>query len=175
MKGKRGHKGLRKIGLMQLSVVRTLQCLVKGEALVSLCPGHAAIPLPSRLHHWSSDLGAAGILKYGIKDMTGCLTSICGCDLTWQAPLIWTRRPCGVRPINIWLLTAWQCDNAGLGRAAVAYNRDCSAAERCHKKGFAPVKWGKHLMWHLVACARLLPLAGSTGEFASSGPCRCCG
>ena len=32
-----------KIGLMQLSVVRTLQCLVKGEALVSLCPGHAAI------------------------------------------------------------------------------------------------------------------------------------
>ena len=29
--------------VMQLSVVRTLQCLVKGEALVSLCPGHAAM------------------------------------------------------------------------------------------------------------------------------------
>ena len=32
-----------KIGLMQLSVVKTLQCLVKGEALVSLCLGHAAM------------------------------------------------------------------------------------------------------------------------------------
>ena len=32
-----------KIGLMQLSVIRTLQCLVKGEALVSLCPDHAAM------------------------------------------------------------------------------------------------------------------------------------
>ena len=39
----KGATRAEKIGLMQLSVVRTLQCLVKGEALVSLCPGHAAI------------------------------------------------------------------------------------------------------------------------------------
>ena len=31
--------------LIQLSVVRTLQCLVEGVALVSLCPGHAKMAM----------------------------------------------------------------------------------------------------------------------------------
>ena len=39
-----GLVALREIRLMQLNVVRTLQCLVKGEALVSLCPGHNVMP-----------------------------------------------------------------------------------------------------------------------------------
>ena len=64
---KLGHKGLRKIGLMQLSVVRTLQCLVKGEALVSLCPGHAAIPLPSRLQYCSSVWAQQGSSSLGLR------------------------------------------------------------------------------------------------------------
>ena len=81
-----------KIETMQLLVVRTLQCLVKGEALVSLCPGHAAMPVTSRLQACLRFLDAVGILKYGPESMTGCLT-VGGCKLTWQAPIIETCQP----------------------------------------------------------------------------------
>ena len=81
-----------KIERMQLLVVRTLQCLVKGEALVSLCPGHAAIPAVCRLQDGMRSLDTVGILKYGPESRTGCLT-VGGCKLTWQAPLIETCQP----------------------------------------------------------------------------------
>ena len=54
-----------KICLKQLCVVRTLQCLVKGEALVSPCPGHAAIMrlVEGAIH--SENHNTTSALKYG--------------------------------------------------------------------------------------------------------------
>ena len=49
-------------------MVRTLQCLVKGEALVSLCPGHAAVAVTVQALIVTHRLHTTGILKYGPRE-----------------------------------------------------------------------------------------------------------